>query len=354
MPRPITPVKSKVKALESYGAVDLHFHGAFGIDLMTASHSQLDELSAKLWKKGIAAFCPTTLSSSRNDLQQAVENLGRWIRSKNHPGAIPLGIHLEGPFLNSDASGAHPVPLLRKLEMAELDRLWNASQETLKLITLAPESLSLAQLKKLTAWSKARKITLAIGHSQATQAQAQQALDAGFSGVTHAWNALPFHHRAPGVLGAALGRSKTHVEIILDQIHVDPVLVRWTQKLHPNGLCFVSDCAPAAATSGSSWHSFGPLQVRFHQGACRVRSGTLAGGGKILTDAFSEWVQTEAQADGRNLQQTLLMNLPHLTEYPLKALGIPISRLKNRKICWISTDDFQSFHAQPLTKLQLT
>src|SRR3954471_14387376 len=140
VPRAKTGVKRK--PLITPGAIDLHFHGAYGIDLMTADERELDLLSASLWNDaGVAAFCPTTLSSPSRELAAAVHRLGSWIRRGRHPGARPLGIHLEGPFVHAEACGAHPPESLRPLSFEELDELWKASRETLKIITLAPELL---------------------------------------------------------------------------------------------------------------------------------------------------------------------------------------------------------------------
>jgi len=159
--------------------------------------------------------------------------------------------------------------------------------------------------------------------------------------VTHAWNALPFHHREPGPLGAALGNPDIHVELILDQIHVDPTLIRWTLALHPESTCFVSDCVPAAATTPGTWHSFGSLQIRLHEGAGRLKEGHLAGGGLLLDQAYLKWLKSEAAhlktegAPAKNLQQTLLKKtLPYLTTAPLKALRIPKNTLQKRRLSW--------------------
>src|SRR4051812_17893606 len=115
-------MKPKI-TIRSPGLVDLHFHGAFGVDLMSASGGQMDDLSAQLWRKGIAGFCPTTLSVAPPALLESVERIGRWIRKGTAPGARPLGIHLEGPFIHPGSCGAHPPEAIRALDLEELQRL---------------------------------------------------------------------------------------------------------------------------------------------------------------------------------------------------------------------------------------
>lgn len=304
-----------------------------------ASSSALDGMARSLWRRGIAGFCPTTLSAPRRELLETVSRLGRWIRSLDPSTsgcALPLGIHLEGPFISPAACGAHPPGALRRLTFEELDALWEASQHTLKILTLAPETLdaSPGPLRKLGRWARQRRVVLSAGHSRATQEQARQAFDAGFTQVTHAWNALPFHQREPGVMGAALGRKDVYLELIPDQAHVSAAVLSWTRRIHGDDrLCLVSDCTPAAATRSGSWHRFGPLRVRLQQGACRLKAGHLAGGGLLLPQALSAWVQAES-ARGARADLLLRRLLPAVTRTPLKALGIPASRLRGRIVLW--------------------
>jgi N-acetylglucosamine-6-phosphate deacetylase len=245
---------------------------------------------------------------------------------------------LEGPYINSKACGAHPCGSLRNFKFSELEKLWSASQETLKIITLAPELLTLTDLKKLCNWSRARKIVLSVGHSQATESEALRAFNAGFRGVTHAWNALPFHQRQPGVLGAAVEKQDVYLEMIIDQVHVSPTLIRWTRELHKHqSICFISDCIPSggfAKNARSPWCSFGNLRVHFKDGASRLANGQLAGGGFLLSDSYCRWVQAEALRQEQDLYQTLKTSVHHITQVPCQILGIPPQSQADRQVIW--------------------
>ncbi len=313
MPRP-------PKRVKTFGAIDLHFHGAFGIDLMTAAAPELDRLSIELKTHGVAGFCATTLSSGEKELGETVARLGAWIRSGTARGAKPLGIHLEGPFLNPQAAGAHPEGVIRKATLPELEKLWSLSQETLQIVTLAPETLDDEARDQVGAWAKKHRIRLAIGHTRCTRAQAETAFEAGFSGVTHAWNAMAYHHRDPGVLGAAFGRKDVFVELIPDEVHVHETLINWTLALHPKGTFFVSDAAPSAATDGSHFHRFGDLECRYQDGASRLPNGMLAGGGKLLPAAFADWIARESLRQGTAPEKLLRAHLKRIHELPLAAL----------------------------------
>ncbi len=295
---------------------------------MSAAPAELDFLSNELRKKGVAGFSATTLSAGRNDLRATVGRLGAWIRSGSARGAVPLGIHLEGPFINPHAAGAHPSGILRKLSMLELEDLWEHSKHTLQILTLAPETLDDALLRELGRWARKRKVRLSIGHTKCTKAEAEVAFKSGFSGVTHAWNALSYHHREPGVLGAAFGREKTYIELIPDEVHVEAKIIDWTLALHPDGTFFVSDAAPAACTDGTHLHAFGDLRCRMREGASRLENGALAGGGFLLPESFRTWITREAKRKGVGVERVLKSHLSRIQEIPLNAIfmGKPAQR----------------------------
>jgi N-acetylglucosamine-6-phosphate deacetylase len=327
-------VKGKPRFI-SAGVVDLHFHGAFGIDLMQAEGHELDALSQALWQNGVAGFVATTLSVPQPELLGACERLGSWIRSETAPGAQPLGLHLEGPFISPAAAGAHPPGSIRPLSLSEVETLWETSQRTLKILTVAPETLDNPTLKALARFCKKNQIVLSAGHSKATKLQAERAFDAGFSGVTHGWNAMSFHQREPGLLGAALGRKDTYVELIIDQAHVEKTVLRWTHALHPNGCCYVSDCVPAARTEEGTWHTFGSsLQIQFDGHVCRLPNDALAGGGLLLGESYARWLKDECEETGEAWKSLWERTVQNLTTRPLQALGLRKGLLDAFQVEW--------------------
>jgi hypothetical protein len=138
--------------------------------------------------------------------------------------------------------------------------------------------------------------------------------------VTHAWNALSYHHREPGVLGAALGRKTTYIELIPDEIHVHPAFIDWTLTLHPKGTFFVSDAAPAACTDGSHFHRFGDLECRFQDRASRLPDGRLAGGGFLLPESFGQWIAAVAARKKMRPEILLREHLTRIHRLPLEAI----------------------------------
>ncbi len=309
------------------GAVDLHFHGAFGIDLMAADSPQLDRLSERLFRKGVSAFLPTTISASIPETEAAITRLGRWIRAHHDQGpragrAFPLGIHLEGPFLSKGCCGAHPEKHLIPPSLELLKRWQKLSQQTLAKITIAPETAPWAEIRRILRWAAREEICISIGHSQSDGQLARRTLEAGASSITHAWNAMPFHHRAPGILGEALGRENTFIELIPDSVHVSDTLVAWTLALHPRGVCFVSDAVPAA--HGKGWSTFGPLRVQVAAGAGRSENGHLAGGGFSLLEMGAGFWKRRIRAGASADPESARSLLEAIVVWPL--LSLPSAR----------------------------
>ncbi len=273
--------------------IDLQVNGAFGIDLFRAGPEKLDELSTRLARARVDAFLPTLITAPEALWWKALGEVGRWVaRAKR---ARPLGLHLEGPFLNPQASGVHPSADMRRATVEWLERIWRESSETVRLMTVAPEVHSDAELRLLCAWARRRGVRLSIGHSVATYEQARRAFDLGFTGVTHAWNAGRFHHRDPGVLGAALGRDDVYVMVIPDLVHAHAVSVEWILRMHPAGrVVFVSDCAPSAGLRDGEEADFGSFRVRQVAGEARVVEargvfGAIGGSGMLLPQAVARF-----------------------------------------------------------------
>jgi N-acetylglucosamine-6-phosphate deacetylase len=215
---------------------------------------------------------------------------------------------------------------VRPFQPEALEALWELSLGTLRILTIAPEILYPAKLRWLARFAARTGIRLNMGHSRATQAQAEQAVAAGFTGVTHAWNAMAFHHREPGILGATLGNPAVTLELIPDHWHVHPTVLRWTRILHPQ-TAWVSDCTPASETRGAA--SFGPLRVFHSAGASRLGKGSsapLAGGGPLLPEQLRQHLNSICKeapplstADFQRLIRTEITQAAH--RQPLRFLG---------------------------------
>lgn len=287
------------------GFIDLQVNGAYGRDF-ASDLDALETICPALPRHGITSFLPTIISSTPKEYQSLLPHLVE--QMKNPPaGAIPLGLHLEGPFLHPDFAGAHPREKFSNLRNPVA---CYGSLDNVKMVTIAPE----IQLE-LIPILKARGIIVSAGHTHATYREAQQAIQKGISCVTHLFNGMPpFHHREPGWIGAALTHPGLAFSMILDGIHVHPAAVHIAWKANPDGLFLVSDVMAALGLSDGAYR-LGSREVTVKGNTATLAdSDTLAGSVVGLDQAV------------RNLRAWTGCSIAHALEAaslkPAKLLGL--------------------------------
>lgn len=266
---------------------DLHLHGVAGIDFMHATEDAVVHACENLGRNGIGYFAPTLLTAEPTLLADACMRWGVILeraQQKNwlpKGAAVPLGLHLEGPFLNPQMAGAHPKGNLHLPDWSLAQKLIETACGHVAIVTLAPELPgALDLIRKLTK----KGVRVQIGHTMATSEEALAACKAGACGVTHLYNAMRVHHRSPGVL-APLRQGLLTAEIITDNIHLDREFVQWSLRAAPDHLYAVSDGCSAVGARQDAKLTLGSLVLK-RDGAAAVvaESGTLAGGATYLTE----------------------------------------------------------------------
>lgn len=260
------------------GLVDIHFHGAFGIDFMSASTSDMEVLVEKLAKNGYEALLPTTVSADSAAVLRAVSKL------PDHPAIA--GFHLEGPFISEARPGAQPKGAIAIANWR--DRAWDAvlDHPKLRIATVAPEIPGGVEL--ISRLSK-RGVIVSMGHTDATYDEARFGFEFGATHMTHFYNAMrPMHHREAGVIGYGLMNDSIRCELIYDRHHVcrDAAALLIRSK-PPSGVIAVSDCSMAAGLpSGSKLEMWG-LEAEVALGKVTLAgTDTLAGSAATLLDVF--------------------------------------------------------------------
>lgn len=258
------------------GFIDVHIHGANGADVMDASAAALNTMATSLPREGTTSFLATTMTQSHQKIEQALEAVGKYIRSDQATNqAEILGIHLEGPFVNPNKAGAQPIEHM-EVPNTELFKKWQAlSRETIKLVTLAPE---LPGGLELVRYLRDNHIIASIGHSDATYEEVKQAVEAGSTHVTHLFNQMRgLHHREPGVAGAAFLLEELKAELIVDGIHVHPEMVRLAfQQKKKEGLLLITDSMRAKCLKNGVYE-LGGQDVYVENEMATLSDGTLAG-----------------------------------------------------------------------------
>ncbi len=267
-PRDATILDARGKIIAP-GYMDLQLNGAFGDDF-TANPETIWRVAAKLPRYGVTSFLPTVITAPLEHYDAARHVL------KNRPaqfrGAEPLGLHIEGPFLNPQKKGAHNPAYLCAPD-AELILDWSRANGVW-LVTLAPE---LPRALELVRDLNARGVVVSMGHTLANVDEANAGYDAGIRYATHVPNAMPaLEHRAPNAAGAVLANPEWIAGIIPDGIHLHPALVKIIWLAKTSRVNLVSD-AMAALGMSPGIYRLNDFDVMVTTRDARLQDGTLAG-----------------------------------------------------------------------------
>ncbi|MCH7904640.1 MAG: amidohydrolase family protein [Armatimonadetes bacterium] len=277
-PPGIKRVDKQPSALVIPGFVDIHIHGAYGIDFMSASQSDMLDLCERLEEVGYEMFLPTTVTAAAADVATALSNI------PDH-GLIG-GFHLEGPFISTEYPGAQPKEHI--CEAPDGPGEWDAilDDPRLKVVTIAPETPRALQL---IAKLNSNGVIASMGHTNATHDEARAGFDHGAAHTTHTFNAMrPLHHREAGTVGYALLNDALRCELIYDRLHVSPEAAGLLFKSKPpGGVLAVSDSTMATGMPpGQKLNMWGMECVTGPKEVRLLSNGALAGSAITLLDAF--------------------------------------------------------------------
>ncbi len=299
------------------GFVDIHVHGGGGGVFPSPDPSSIPAQTAAAAALHRRHGTTTMVASLVTAQPAALLAQVRALRDQVAAGTV-AGIHLEGPWLAANRCGAHELSALRDPEPDEVDRVLEAGAGTIRMVTLAPERTGgLDAIKRITNAGAAA----AIGHTDATYAQARAAIEAGATVATHLFNAMrPVHHREPGPVLALIEDPRVTVELITDGVHLHPALYRdVTQSVGPDRVALVTD-AMAAAGMADGAYVLGPLAVDVVDGVARVAgTDTIAGSTATMDHVF----RCAVSASGLPRDEALLAAVRQSSVNPARALGLP-------------------------------
>lgn len=269
-PLPADRLISGQEWLVASGFIDLQLNGAYGLDF-TRQPETISTVAARLPETGVVAFLPTFITSPLDTYPDKLAAVTAAQRKTE--GALVLGAHVEGPFLNPVQRGAHNAAWICPPTPATLAHLFPL--EAVRLLTLAPEQPDgLAAVR----WLRQQGVIVSAGHSGATAAEAEAAFEAGVTYGTHLFNAMsPLHHREPGLPGALLTSTQVKCGLIADGIHVHPQMLRLAWQCRgAAGLTLVTD-AMAAMGMPPGEYGIGDQVVLVDKTGARLHDGRLAG-----------------------------------------------------------------------------
>lgn len=303
----------------SLAGVDLQINGALGLafpDLTLGDSQKLQQICQFLGNQGVDGFLPTLVTTSIEKFQQSLAVIADFLTTASDQAGMAqiLGVHLEGPFLHPQKRGAHPQEYLLPLNLENVKQVLGDYGKLVKVMTLAPE---LDETDEAISYLRSLGITVSLGHSQATAAEAEEAFALGASMVTHAFNAMPgLHHRQPGLLGAAITHPQVRCGVIADGQHVCPTMLQILLQASGDeaGLFLVSD-ALAPLGLGDGIYPWDERQIEVKQGTARLADGTLAG----TTLPLLVGVQNLVEWGLCEIESAIAL----ATESPRHAIGLP-------------------------------
>ena len=292
------------------GYVDLHIHGGAGYDVMDDNAEALPAVERLLARHGVTSYFPTTVTAPMDTTLHALDRLAAAIEGRERNGcyendtdgksrALPLGIHLEGPFISHARRGVHPPQNLLMPTLPLFEQFWQAARGRIRMMTIAPE---LENAPEVIAEASRRGVCVCLGHSDADLAATDRAIAAGARHATHTFNAMrPLHHRGPGILGAVLTDARVSADIIADGVHLDPLIVKLVaQAKGPEQTVLITDAISAAGMPDGRYR-LGSFEVDVRDGKC-MAEGKLAGSVLTMDRAvrnlarFAEWNLSQAVA----------------------------------------------------------
>lgn len=198
------------------GFIDVHTHGAYGFDTNDAEPEGLRDWMKRIPEEGVTAILPTTVTQMPEVLTEALRNVAAVVK-EGYEGAEILGVHFEGPYLDMEYKGAQPPEAIATAAVEQFKMYQEAAEGLIKYITMAPEH---DRNFALTRHCRETGVVVSMGHSSATYEQAMLGIANGATSMTHVYNGMtPYHHRKPGLVGAAFRVRDIYGEIICDGCH---------------------------------------------------------------------------------------------------------------------------------------
>ena len=263
------------------GFIDTHVHGGDGFDIMQGG-AAVEAVARCHARHGTTSLLATTMTAPKAEIESALRALAPACVQRPSQGARVLGVHLEGPYINPDKLGAQPAYAAPML-IGDVLRLHALAP--LLLITLAPELPG--HLDSIAALREAGFV-VQLGHSNGSYEEGLAALEQGATGFTHLFNAMTgLHHRAPGMVGAALAHAR-YAEIIPDLLHVHPGAIRTALRAIPGLFCVTDSTSATGMPDGD--YQLGRHRIFKCMGGVRLADGVLAGSALTMDQALRNLV----------------------------------------------------------------
>ena len=271
------------------GFIDIHIHGALGVDVTEAGAEDLRRVARFLASRGVTAWLPTLVPAPDEAYARAAQAVSQLMREQDEtarePAARALGLHYEGPFVSERQCGALRTQFFRTYTgPTDLDALAAVRHpHAVHMTTLAPEIEGGAELVRELV---ARGWVASIGHTRAEVPDLERARAAGARHMTHFMNAMrPLHHRDPGPVGWGLLADDVTCDVIADGVHSDPLVLDLVVRCKtPHRVALISDAVAPAGLGDGEYRVWGET-ITVEAGRTRNERGSIAGSVITMHDA---------------------------------------------------------------------
>lgn len=294
------------------GIIDQHIHGASGSDVIDGTVEDLHKISCALASEGITAYLATTTTQSIDITRKSLHAVKEYINKNYEDGAEIIGVHLEGPFISKEFSGAQLANHILKPTVENYKKLVDGYEDLIKVITLAPENDENYDLIK---YLKSKNIVVSIGHTNSNYDEVKIAVEYGASCVTHTYNAMkPLKHRELGTVGSALLFDQLYTEIICDGVHVSIPAINLLYKNKPNDKIILITDALRMKNMPEGKYEEDEQTIYLKGDEARLSNGILAGSVLKLNKA----IKNVTEYTNCDLEKAIKF----ATENPAKNIGL--------------------------------
>lgn len=257
------------------GFIDTHIHGAMGVGFYW-SDADLRPALDWLTQHGITGILPTTCSETPEELEKDIRRL------VSYDDERILGVHAEGPFINPANKGGMRLNRIQEPNCDTLQRMYEASEGKLKVLTLAPE---MENADSVIDRCLELGVQVSMGHTSASYECASKAVNRGVTRLTHTFNGMRgFNHREPGVLGLGLKDERVNCELICDLFHVsEPAIWLAVKAKGPEGITMISDGSKFSGLGDGAYFQDDRM-IYIQNGLCTLEDGTISGSSRCLAD----------------------------------------------------------------------
>ena len=293
------------------GFLDIHTHGAVGVDVNAATAEELGKIGHFMATQGTTSWLCSVLTDTKEQTLWCIDEFKKH-KAMENAGADLLGIHLEGPFLAKEFKGAMPEHLLRDADVELLKEYQEAAEGNIRYLTVSPEIDGIVDAIPAM---KDLGIVVAIGHSGADYDTSMKAIENGAASCTHIFNAMKLlHQHFPAIMGAAM-ESDIYCEAICYGRHLHPGVVRLLLKTKGiDRVVAITDSIMAAGLPDGNY-KLGVNDVVVVDGDAKLASNGVRAGSTLTT---GQALKNILKFTGRPIEEVLML----LTENPAKLIGV--------------------------------